>query len=291
MLKVLFGLAITLWAGAIFAEQLPCNGLITLCDRKYNEATYPATHNSMSAQERGFMPPNHIHTITKQLEAGIRGLLLDIHPYKHSTYLCHGSCKLGYQSAYDGLLEIYDFMVKNPREVITLIFENFVSAEDLVQVFEETGLIDFVATLQVDGEFSTLGSMIDSGKRLVVFIQYASEGPDWLHYRDDYVFAPHWNNPTPEDLKCEAVFGNATNSLYDLSHFVMNPISLKRHARRINFNPFLIDRAWNCMYKLKRRPNFITVDFYSIGDLFDAVYELNMLRPEDFEHAYGNEAE
>ena len=56
-----------------------CNGHVLLCDRRFNDVAIAATHNSMSAAEDGFLMANHSKGIIPQLEAGYRGLLIDLH--------------------------------------------------------------------------------------------------------------------------------------------------------------------------------------------------------------------
>ena len=56
-----------------------CNGHISLCDRRFNEIAIAATHNSMSSAEDGFSLANHSRGIIHQLNAGYRGLLIDLY--------------------------------------------------------------------------------------------------------------------------------------------------------------------------------------------------------------------
>ena len=56
-----------------------CNDSVVLCDRRFNDIVIAATHNSMSSAEDGFLLANHSKGIIPQLEAGYRGLLIDIH--------------------------------------------------------------------------------------------------------------------------------------------------------------------------------------------------------------------
>lgn len=57
-----------------------CNGYAQLCDRPLNDVVFPATHNSMaSATDSGWLFPSQDAGITAQLEAGVRGLLIDTH--------------------------------------------------------------------------------------------------------------------------------------------------------------------------------------------------------------------
>ncbi len=57
-----------------------CNGYRELCGKRIDQVTFPATHNSMSAAaEAGWFLPNQRYGITRQLDDGIRGLLIDTH--------------------------------------------------------------------------------------------------------------------------------------------------------------------------------------------------------------------
>lgn len=57
-----------------------CNGFAQLCDKPISEVVFPATHNSMSAlHQPGWLFPNQSNSIPNQLNAGIRGLLIDTH--------------------------------------------------------------------------------------------------------------------------------------------------------------------------------------------------------------------
>jgi hypothetical protein len=61
-------------------EISSCNGSPKLCDRRLNEVTLPGTHNSMSAaDDPGWLFTNQRHDIARQLDDGIRVLLIDPH--------------------------------------------------------------------------------------------------------------------------------------------------------------------------------------------------------------------
>jgi hypothetical protein len=57
----------------------PCNGHIELCDRSLDHVALAATHNSMSAPLPGWFSTQQDHPIPDQLQAGVRGLLIDTH--------------------------------------------------------------------------------------------------------------------------------------------------------------------------------------------------------------------
>ncbi len=57
-----------------------CNGYPELCHKRVDQVTFPATHNAMSAAaEPGWFLPNQRYGMIRQLDDGIRGLLIDTH--------------------------------------------------------------------------------------------------------------------------------------------------------------------------------------------------------------------
>jgi hypothetical protein len=59
---------------------MECNGSSVLCDRRIDQVVFAATHNSMSNVDMaGWMFPQQNSSIRRQLEAGIRALLIDVH--------------------------------------------------------------------------------------------------------------------------------------------------------------------------------------------------------------------
>lgn len=63
-----------LGGGAVTA----CNGHAALCERPLNDVAFATTHNSMSAASEGWLFASHRDGIAEQLEAGVRGLLIDV---------------------------------------------------------------------------------------------------------------------------------------------------------------------------------------------------------------------
>ena len=57
-----------------------CNGSEKLCDRRVDQVVFPAAHNAMSnAEIPGWLFPHHNHAFPRQLEDGVRALLIDVH--------------------------------------------------------------------------------------------------------------------------------------------------------------------------------------------------------------------
>lgn len=61
-------------------SRTACNGAESICDRPLARTTLAATHNSMSAaDDRDWFFPEQNHGIVKQLDDGVRGLLIDVY--------------------------------------------------------------------------------------------------------------------------------------------------------------------------------------------------------------------
>ncbi|WP_056603334.1 hypothetical protein [Aeromicrobium sp. Root472D3] len=65
-------------AATVAAGDDACNGHVQLCDRRFDQVAFPATHNSMSAADQpGWFLGEQPHGILRQLDDGIRVLLVD----------------------------------------------------------------------------------------------------------------------------------------------------------------------------------------------------------------------
>ena len=65
-----------------------CNGHAELCDRRFDEVAHATTHNAMSSEQDGWIFPNQSFDVPRQLEAGVRALMLDTHDWFGEASLC-----------------------------------------------------------------------------------------------------------------------------------------------------------------------------------------------------------
>jgi hypothetical protein len=256
-------------------QSKPCNGSPELCIRRFNEVAYVCTHNAMANDEEGWWAPNQNGSVTTQLEDGVRAFMLDTHYEEGETYLCHGYCVIGSKPLVDGLGEFTNFLAANPREVVTLIFESYISPEDTAAAFVDSGLVDLTYVHPPDTEWPTLGEMTDADTRVVVFDGDATGEPAWHHPVWSHCFETHWSNKTPNDFGCAVNRGSPDNALFILNHFLTDPVAKPELAEQVNHNPYFLDRALQCREERAHIPNFVTVDFYDIGDVFAVVSALN----------------
>lgn len=258
-------------------SPLVCNGSPTLCDRRYDQVSYPAAHNAMSNSDERFYLPNQHHGLSRGLQDGVRGFMIDTHYCSGEPSLAHGECWLGYRALSVSLCEFTQFLDAHPGEVVTLQIEPYITDEDTVAAFVESGLTDYVRYLPPGSPYPTLRQMIQDGRRLVVFVERGGGVPNWLMPLFEYSFDTPYAFATAADFTCTLNRGARGNALFTLNHWLSNPTSDVRWAQAVNVNPVLLDRARQCESEAAHLPNFVAVDFYDVGDLFPTVAALNGL--------------
>jgi hypothetical protein len=258
------------------ADDGRCNGAEALCARTYDAVAYPTTHNAMSNADEGWAGPNQQHGIARQLADGVRGLMLDTYYFEGTTQLCHSLCTLGKEPLVSGLAKIRTFLERHPTEVVSIIFESYISPADTAAAFAAAGLEGYLHAQAPAAPWPTLGELVDTGRRLLVFTDDGGPGrPPWYHYVWDHAWETHYSFARPEDMSCTINRGNAANPLFILNHFLTQIFGNPALAEQVNHDPFFVDRAEQCRDLSGRLPNFVTVDFYDIGNLFSVVDRLN----------------
>ncbi len=251
-----------------------CNGAAALCDVPFDQVTLPGTHNSMSNGDEGWLFPNQQHGLTRQLEDGVRGMLLDTHAWEGGLYLCHSDCLLGSLDLVEGLGRLTAFLEAHPNEVLALFFEDGISAGETAGAFADSGLLPFVYA-HPGGDWPTLGQMIDAGTRVVVAAQSGGPPPPWHHRGWDLWFDTPYSFASIDAFNCDLNRGQASNPLFLVNHWVSNPLSLESSAVEANRADVLLPRAQACAAAFDRPINLLAVDHYAVGDLFDVVRSLN----------------
>ena len=192
-------------------------------------------------------------------------------------YLAHGFCELGCTLFLDALRDMKEFLVQNPNEVVILIIQDEgVSPADVAAAFEETGLEEFVYKGPVTGPWPTMGEMVASGERVVVFAENDAEGVPWYHRTEGVVQETPYGFKTPEAFSNRPNRGGRNGSLLLMNHWIETaPASLPSNALVVNEYDFLLRRARACQRERRMVPNLIAVDFYKTGDLFRVCRAMN----------------
>ena len=255
-----------------------CNGSIELCSKKYNEVAYLTTHNAFNSSEDGLLFPNQTNDISKQLVDGVRGLMIDVYDHFGTPTSYHSIFALGTIPLSEIFNDIKIFLDNNKNEIVTIILECYVSANDIENVINQTGLSRYLYTHS--SSWATLQEMIDNNTRLVILSDEndGSNNQSWYHYIWDYAVETHFSVNTINDFTCDFNRGTATNDLFILNHFITDATlgyGLYNESNDVNSNPFFINRVFSCQNEKNKFPNFITVDFYELGHGLDVVDQLN----------------
>jgi hypothetical protein len=155
-----------------------CNGHSEYCTRPYSNITFIGAHDSPFV---GPLPQqNQNIDIKAQLDMGIRYLQGQTHRSvidNSVIELCHTSCLLEDAGPLESFLTtVKNWLDANPNEVVTLLLTNgdSVSATEFGDTFSRSGISKYGYVPSKNplpiADWPTLGDMISSGKRLVVFL-------------------------------------------------------------------------------------------------------------------------
>jgi hypothetical protein len=194
-------------------------------------------------------------------------------------YLCHGLCETGATKFEPRMEQVRDWFVANPREVVTLFIEDYITPADTAKVLKDAGIWPYVHVQQKGQPWPTLGEMIDSGKRVVVLLEKHDAGPDLPQLLNgfDWVQDTSYTTPTVADLSCTLNRGKSQNDLLLLNTWLSSLTSAVTDARKVNAYDVLWPYAERCRQERGQIPNFVAVNYYNQGALLRVVNQLNGL--------------
>jgi hypothetical protein len=151
-----------------------CNGGPSLCSKSYSDITQLVTHDSYALSPN--IAATQDYNILDQLNDGVRGIKLSAVPSMQDPakmHICHGFCAvLDAGPIQNTLNNITRWLKDNPKEVVTIMWNNLKNfkADQFVKVYETSEIMPFVYIHDDTMPWPTLQEMIDSGKRVVNFI-------------------------------------------------------------------------------------------------------------------------
>jgi hypothetical protein len=265
-------------------------------DPRLDQMTFLTAHNAYAnGVDGGFAPPfvtlapNQRRGIAGQLAGGVRGFMLDIHQTPDGAILCHNSCALVSRpvALWVGLQRIVDFLAANRTEIVTVFLEDYVSADVLrAELRRVRGLSDvlFRAEGVRENGWPTRSRMLAGNDRLLVFTDHAKDGREdsGVLYQRDWTVENHWSMGPgigTSDWSCHSRWADrpltATDTfqpLFVMNHFRDVPID----ATAATDNAKLADRAQRfCRPAARKKPTYLAVDHYHLGDPSAAVALLN----------------
>jgi hypothetical protein len=158
-------------------DDQPCNGDTALCNKQYSKVSFIGTHDSPFIGP--LLTQDQEQSVLDQLNNGIRFLQSQVHPFLGIPFMCHTSCMLENGGSVENYLKtIKTWLDAHPREVVTLLMTNpeHMQMSKWAPVFKKVGADKYAyipstspAPMAPDA-WPTMGDLINSGKRLVVFV-------------------------------------------------------------------------------------------------------------------------
>ncbi|KAJ3212128.1 hypothetical protein HDU83_005756 [Entophlyctis luteolus] len=271
-----------------------CNGYAALCSRSYDNVTFIGAHDSYAVDKDALdLSSNQNIDVTAQLNAGVRMLQVQGHLINSNHIeLCHTKCGLYNGGSLTNYLKrVVAWMAANPTEVVTILMTNnddvAVNAEWLTS-FQDSG-IDQLAYIPPymplpRGHWPTLGEMIDSGRRAVLFLDYKADFQTVNYVFNEFsnMFETRYDS-TDASFPCTVDRG-VTGNMYLINHYldfsllgILLPDRIK--AGTTNGVASIVANARNCAAGVGggRYPNFVLLDWVDKGDPFTAAKQLNGL--------------
>lgn len=274
-----------------------CNGLAEICDLGVNDILWGTSHNAHATNEGNYpFGYNHLYNLGQSLEAGYRGISVDVCNCGGDYQLCHGVCTIGAQSPITDFGIIVQFLKDNPSEIIMINLEINNEAQGGSQVSLDTfatllsdnvdGFDDMLYAHDVTQPWPTLQTLIDLKKRLLLFHlngpNSCADGacPDGFHYWFDFAAETAFDFATVDELddsstSCEITRGAGSSmDFFAVTSFLTPPSESESVA--INAQAALESRIQACsQYNGGLDVNVLYVDFWNIGDLPQVVQEHN----------------
>lgn len=205
----------------------------------------------------------------------------DVPDEDRQVYLCHAYCELGASPAKKVFRLFHDWLRVNPNEVVILVLEDHVTAEDAVDVLESSGLSDRAFTWVPGAPAPTLRELIERKRNVLILAEnYGGAVRPWYHRAyegllqdTEYDFESLEALGDPES--CRPLRGQEDAPLLLMNHWLDSGVPSPNLAGEANAMEFLQDRAQTCRERLGRAPNIVAVDFYARGDVLRVVDRLN----------------
>lgn len=289
----------------------PVTGPMPPADRRtLDQMSFLTAHNAYAnGVDGGFAPPfvnlapNQVRGIEQQLADGVRGFQLDVHQTPDGAILCHNSCTLvgSPVALWVDLQRMVDFLDAHPDQFVTVFLEDYVDPAVLrAELDRVAGLSDVLyrpdrTGVREDG-WPTMARLLADDDRLLIFSDHSRSADEsagltresfGVMYQREWTVENYWSMGPgigASDWSCYSRWydagtnipltapGSGFRPLFVMNHFRDVPIE----ATARTDNERLLNRAQRfCQPAARKKPNFVAVDRYDVGDPGAAVTVLN----------------
>ncbi|MGW7612515.1 phospholipase [Streptomyces sp. NPDC054766] len=278
--------------------------------RTLDQVTFLTAHNAYAnGVDGGFAPPfvnlvpNQTRGINQQLADGVRGFMLDLHQTPDGAILCHDSCTLVSRpvALWVDLQRMVDFLKQHPDQFVTVFMEDYVDPGVLrAELARVNGLSDVLYRPDLTGVrekgWPKLADLTAAGHRLLIFTDHSRSSDEsagltrdsfGVMYQREWTVENYWSMGSgigSSDWSCYSRWYDAgTNVPLTRTEPGFRPLFVMNHFRDATIsgtagadNTKLADRARRfCRPAARKKPNYLAVDRYDLGDPASAVSTLN----------------
>jgi hypothetical protein len=278
--------------------------------RTLDQVTFLTAHNAYAnGVDGGFAPPfvnlvpNQTRGINQQLADGVRGFMLDIHQTPDGAILCHNSCTLVSSpvALWVDVQRIVDFLKAHPDQFITVFLEDYVDPGVLrSELARVNGLSDVLYRPDQTGVrqngWPKMADLIAANHRLLIFTDHSRSSDEaagltrdsfGVMYQKDWTVENYWSMGSgigSSDWSCYSRWYDANTDIpLTRTEPGFRPLFVMNHFRDAAIastaqtdNTKLADRAQRfCQPAARKKPNFLAVDRYDLGNPAAAVNTLN----------------
>ncbi|MET8222642.1 phospholipase [Streptomyces sp. NPDC005301] len=274
--------------------------------RTLDQVTFLTAHNAYAnGVDGGFAPPfvnmfpNQSRGIDRQLADGVRGFMLDIHQTPDGAILCHNSCTLVSRpvALWVDLQRMVNFLKQHPDQFVTVFLEDYVDPGVLrAELARVNGLSDVLYRPDRTGVrqngWPRMADLLAADDRLLIFTDHSRAADEsagltrdsfGVMYQREWTVENYWSMGSglgSSDWSCYSRW-------YDIpltrTEGAFRPLFVMNHFRDATIastastdNTKLADRAQRfCRPAARKKPNFLAVDRYDLGNPTAAVNTLN----------------
>ncbi|MET7912287.1 phospholipase [Streptomyces avermitilis] len=278
--------------------------------RTLDQVTFLTAHNAYAnGVDGGFAPPfvnlvpNQTRGINQQLADGVRGFMMDIHQTSDGAILCHNSCTLVSKpvALWVDIQRMVDFLKQHPDQFVTVFLEDYVDPGVLrSELARVSGLSDVLYRPDRTGVrqsgWPRMADLLAANHRLLIFTDHSRSSDEsagltrdsfGVMYQREWTVENYWSMGSglgSSDWSCYSRwYGADTNIPLTYTESAFRPLFVMNHFRDVTIastattdNAKLADRAQRfCRPAARKKPNFLAVDRYDLGNPASAVDTLN----------------
>ncbi len=201
---------------------------------------------------------------------------------RREVWLCHTLCELGATNALSFFKTVDRFIELNPGTVLIFFDEDYVSEDELENVFEKSGLYQRLAVLRVGQQMPTLGQLVRARHNVLIFTQEPVSGrKPWNMYGfGGFIQDTPLGAVKPSQFSCKLNRGTPSSPLLMMNDWA--DVFPPRHSPNVPLTQraFIVKRARQCEAERHHVPNLILTDFYDSGDVVGAARAIDGLGDE-----------